>query len=79
MPDGFRPLSSEERGAIREHRIRLVKARELENVRSIVARSGSVWTPEQTAVANNVTDYEPLHEGHLIKVVVAELYEGWKE
>ena len=79
MTNSFRPLSPEERAAIREQRIRLVKARELENVRAVVARSGSVWTPAQTAVANNVTDYEPLHEGHVIKIVVAEPYEGRKK
>ena len=79
VTNSFRPLSPEERAAIREQRIRLVKARELENVRAVVARSGSVWTPAQTAVANNVTDYEPLHEGHVIKIVVAEPYEGRKK
>jgi len=79
VTNSFRPLSSEERAGIREKRIRLVKARELENVRSVVARSGSVWTPAQTAVANNLTDYEPLHEGHVIKIAVAEPYEGRKK
>ncbi len=72
----FRPLSSEERAAIREHRIRLVKARQAESLRALAARSGTVWTPEQIAVANNLTAHEPLREGQVIKVAVAEPYEG---
>ena len=74
--NSFRPLSREERAAIREERIRLVRARAGENVRSIAARFGAVWTAEQTAVANNVTDSEPLKEGYVIKIAVAEPYEG---
>jgi predicted Zn-dependent protease len=77
--NSFRPLSSEERAAIREKRIRLVKAREGENVRSVAGRSGTVWTAEQTAVVNDLSDYEPLHEGHVIKIAVAEPYEGRKK
>ena len=77
--ESFRGLSSEERAAIREDRIRLVKAREGENVRAVAARSNSVWKPEQVAVANNVTDHEPLRDGQLIKIAVAEPYEGRKK
>lgn len=72
----FRPLSAEERATITEDRIRLVKARQGENVRAIAARSNTVWKPEQVAVANNLTDYEPLREGHVIKLAVSEPYEG---
>src|SRR5215217_174906 len=79
VTNSFRPLSSEERAAIREKRIRLVKAREGENVRSVAGRFGTAWTAEQTAVVNNLTDYEPLHEGHVIKIAVAEPYEGRKK
>jgi predicted Zn-dependent protease len=76
VTNSFRPLSREERAAIREERIRLVRARAGETVRSIAARFGAVWTAEQTAVANNVTDSEPLKEGYVIKIAVAEPYEG---
>jgi predicted Zn-dependent protease len=75
----FRPLSPDERAGIRENRIRLVKAREGENIRALAARSETVWKPEQVAVANNLTDYEPLHEGQVIKIAVAEPYEGRKK
>lgn len=79
VTQSFRPLSAEERAAITEDRIRLVKARQGENVRSIAARSSTVWKPEQVAVVNNLTDYEPLPEGHVIKIAVSEPYEGKKK
>ena len=75
----FRSLSPDERAAIREHRIRLAKARGGENVRALAARTSSVWSPEQTAVANNLTDYEELREGQVVKIAVAEPYEGRKK
>jgi predicted Zn-dependent protease len=78
VAQSFRPLSAKERAAISEDRIRLVKARQGENVRAIAARSHTVWSPEQIAVANNLTDYEPLPKGHIIKIVVSEPYEGKK-
>lgn len=79
VAQSFRPLSTEERASITEDRIRLVKARQGETVRAIAARSNSVWKPEQVAVANNLTDYEPLPKGHVIKIAVSEPYEGKKE
>jgi predicted Zn-dependent protease len=75
----FRSLSPEERSTIREHRIRLVKARGGESVRALAVRTDSVWSPEQTAVANNLTDYDPLREGQVVKIVLAEPYEGRKK
>jgi predicted Zn-dependent protease len=78
VTQSFRPLSAEERAAIREDHIRLVKARQGESVRAVAARSNTVWKPEQIAVANNLTDYEPLREGHVIKIAVSEPYEGKK-
>jgi predicted Zn-dependent protease len=79
VTQSFRPLSAEERAAIREDHIRLVKARQGESVRAVAARSNTVWKPEQIAVANNLTDYEPLREGHVIKIAVSEPYEGKKK
>jgi len=57
----------------------LLKARQGENVRFIAARSNTVSKPEQIAVANNLTDYKPLREGHVIKIAVSEPYEGKKK
>lgn len=70
----FRPLTPEERVGIREKRIRLVKAREGETLRTLVNRSNSVWKAEQVAVANGLVDTERLKDGQLIKVVVLEPY-----
>ncbi|MGQ0694203.1 MAG: hypothetical protein ACT4OL_01340 [Nitrospiraceae bacterium] len=70
----FRPLSPEERDAIREKRIRLVKARAGERLETLIARSHSSWKQEQTAIANGLVSTEPLKEGQVIKVVVAEPY-----
>lgn len=79
VTESFRSLSPDERAAMREHRIRLAKARGGETVRALAVRTNSVWSPEQTAVANNLTDYDPLREGQAVKIVVAEPYEGRKK
>ncbi|HET6674412.1 MAG TPA: M48 family metalloprotease [Nitrospiraceae bacterium] len=70
----FRPLTADERAGIREKRIRLVKAREGEMLRTLVSRSNSAWKAEQVAVANGLVDTERLKEGQLIKVVTLEPY-----
>lgn len=70
----FRPLTPQERNGILEKRIRLVKARGGETLRSLVTRSNSVWKLEQVAVANGLASSEGLKEGQLIKVVVLEPY-----
>jgi predicted Zn-dependent protease len=74
VAQSFRPLSPQERGAIRERRIRLVKAREGERLESLIARSHSSWKEKQTAIANGLVGAETLKEGQVIKVVVAEPY-----
>lgn len=70
----FRPLTPQERNGILEKRIRLVKARGGETLRSLVNRSNSVWKLEQVAVANGLAASEGLKEGQLIKVVMLEPY-----
>ncbi|MEX5217703.1 MAG: M48 family metalloprotease [Nitrospiraceae bacterium] len=70
----FRPLTPQERDGILEKRIRLVKARGGETLRSLVTRSNSRWNVEQVAVANGMAATEGLKEGQLIKIVVLEPY-----
>ena len=70
----FRPLTLQERNGILEKRIRLVKARGGETLRSLVNRSNSVWKVEQVAVANGLAASEGLKDGQLIKVVMLEPY-----
>ena len=74
VAQSFRPLSAEERDAIHEKRIRLVKARAGERLESLIARSNSSWKEKQTAIANGLVGTESLNEGQIIKVVVAEPY-----
>jgi len=74
----FRPLTPEERSAIREKKIRLVKAQKGETLEALLARSPSAWKPSQVAVANGLTGTEPLGDGQLIKITVEEPYVGKK-
>ena len=76
VAQSFRPLSPDERAAIREKRLRLVKAQAGENLETLVARSQSSWKPKQVAVANGLTETETLREGQLIKIAVEEPYAG---
>jgi len=70
----FRPLLPEEREAIREKHIRLVKAQAGETVEALTARSGSAWKTDEVAVANGLASGEQLTAGQVIKVAVAEPY-----
>lgn len=76
VAQSFRPLSPEERSAIREKKIRLVKARAGENLAALLARSPSAWKANQVAVANGLTGTETLREGQVIKITVEEPYVG---
>lgn len=78
VTQSFRPLSPEERSAIREKKIRLVKAQKGENLEALLARSPSAWKPSQVAVANGLTGTELLGEGQVIKITVEEPYVGKK-
>jgi predicted Zn-dependent protease len=74
----FRPLSASERAGIKEKRIRLVKAQAGESIEALAARTNSAWKKEQIAVVNNLAVGDPLKEGQLIKVAIAEPYEPKK-
>ena len=72
----FRPLSPAERSAIREKRLRLVKAHAGETVQALTARSGSAWKAGQVAVANGLQESDTLREGQVMKIAVEEPYAG---
>jgi predicted Zn-dependent protease len=72
----FRPLAPAERSAIREKRLRLVKAHAGETVQALTARSGSAWKASQVAVANGLQDSDTLLEGQVMKIAVEEPYAG---
>jgi predicted Zn-dependent protease len=69
--NSFGALTSAERGTIRETRIRLVRARAGETLSTLLARAGSVWSPDYAAVANAL-DLAAVLDPRLVKVGVAE-------
>ena len=70
----FRPLTVSERANIKEKRIRLVKARAGETIEKLATRANSAWTKEEIAVANALAVGNPLKDGQVIKVAIAEPY-----
>lgn len=74
----FRPLSASERANIKEKRIRLVKAHAGETIETFASRSDSAWSKEEIAVANGLAIGDPLKDGQLLKVAIAEPYEPKK-
>ncbi len=74
--ESFRRLTPAERAGIRETRLRLRPARAGEDPAAFGSRTGSVWTPEQTAVFNALPLGATLPEGRLLKVAISEPYRG---
>jgi predicted Zn-dependent protease len=74
MIHSFRPLSQSERANLREKRIRLTKAQADETLDALVTRTKSSWSSETAAVANGLVAEDPLQEGQIVKVAIAELY-----
>ncbi len=70
----LRALQPEERSGIREGRLRVVEAREGESLTALVARAGSAWSVEETAVANAIEVGDALKPGQLVKLRVDEPY-----
>jgi len=70
----FRPLSSAERAAIRERRVRIASARRGERLDDVLARTRSPWNVAMAAVANGVDGDAPLAAGQPVKVAVDEPY-----
>jgi predicted Zn-dependent protease len=70
----FRPLTQQERGSIREDRLRIVEAREGETVTALAARSGTRWSAAMVAVANGLAPDDRLRRGQLVKVPLSEPY-----
>lgn len=68
----FRPLTAEERGAIRAARLRVVRAREGEDLDAIVKRAGSAWSADEAAVANALARDARLARGAPIKLAISE-------
>ena len=72
----FRRLTSAERNAIRETRLRVRDGRATEGLESFGSRTGNAWSVGQTAVANGLQENARLSDGQLLKVAVKQPYRG---
>jgi predicted Zn-dependent protease len=71
----FRALEEPDWPLIQVTRLRLEKARHKETMESLVARSGSVWSAEETAVVNGIEVDTQMVAGFTVKVAVREPYQ----
>jgi len=74
IAQSFAPLGSTRRASIRERRLRLRTARAGESLADFGRRTGNAWGPEQTAVANAISDSAALRDGQLLKVAIPQPY-----
>jgi predicted Zn-dependent protease len=70
----FRPLDASDRDKIQAHVLRIATARSGETLASLGARTGNVWSPEQTAVANAMADPSAIPPDRRLKIAVAVPY-----
>jgi predicted Zn-dependent protease len=68
-------LSAAERAGIRERRLRVVDARAGETLAALASRSGNVWSPDETAIANSLSRDARLESGRLLKIAVEVPYQ----
>jgi predicted Zn-dependent protease len=73
--ESFRPLTPEERQTIRVHRLRLRRAGAGESLEAFGARVGNAWSPERTAVLNQLDPGAALAEGQWLEVAIPEPYD----
>ena len=66
----FRPLSAEDWPKIKEARLRIVQAHKGETLEQLGKRVNSVWSVEETAVVNGLSNNARLSEGQLVKVAI---------
>ncbi len=71
----FRPLTPEQRAAVRETRLRVAMAQEGESLGALSGRTGNQWNVQQTAVMNDVFANEALRRGQLVKVALSEKFQ----
>jgi predicted Zn-dependent protease len=73
--ESFREPSQRELEEVHENHLRLVSAREGENLSNIAKRSNSEWSADKMAVANAMTTKRKLSGGESIKVSKRERYQ----
>ena len=74
----LRPLTKEERDSIAGIRLRIVKAKDGENLSELSKRTGNVWSPAYTALMNNMPQNVKLPKGELVKIAREEKYKPKK-
>jgi predicted Zn-dependent protease len=70
----FHRLTQSERSRIREDRLRSARARAGETLSSVLARTGSRWTPDAAGVANALAPDAVLAAGQLVKITQPEAW-----
>ncbi len=68
----FRPLDAADRDKLRAHVLRIATARAGESLSAFGARTGNVWSPEQTAVANAMANPSAFPPDRRLKIAVAQ-------
>lgn len=68
----LRPLTDVERGTVTGRRLRVVAARAGERLEDLGARTGNVWSPSYTALANALPPDAVLAEGRPVKIARLE-------
>ncbi len=72
--ESFRRLAPGDRKLITEGRLRLVTARGGERLDAVVARSNTMWSANEAAVANALQADSTLQSGTAVKVAIREAY-----
>ena len=70
----MRPLAEGDRESIAALRVRVIEARGGENLAGLGERTGNRWTPEYTALINDLTVDQTLGAGTLVKIARREQY-----
>lgn len=74
MALSMRPLEEGDWESITGLRVRVVEARDGEALAQLGERTGNRWTPEYTALVNDLPPGQPLRSGTLVKIVLREQY-----
>ncbi len=74
----LRPLKESDWDAIAGLRVRVVEARQDENLAQLGERTGNHWLPAYTALINDLPEHQALEAGTLVKIARKEHYRPQK-
>ncbi len=74
----LRPLKESDWDAIAGLRVRVVEARQDENLAQLGERTGNHWLPAYTALINDLPEHQTLEAGTLVKIARQEKYRPGK-